>query len=149
MPSPFGDYTIGGAPDGIFPGMTDGSGFPDPGFVDFNTETGQFVAVNETVFVFEHGGIGEVVKEIGALIVVDTERLFLNNGIGGTPVELQTGGESDGTERTMRSDGDIVTLCHSGDLADFEDTAGVTEVRLNDICDAAGISNPPIWAFPR
>ena len=43
-------------------------------------------------------------------------------------------------QRAMRRDGNVIGLGHRGDLAAFEDAAGVAQVRLDDV-DRAGSKN--------
>jgi hypothetical protein len=50
---PFRNNTVRGAPDGIFPVMSDFCGFADNFFVDFNAESGSIIAVNTAVAVFK------------------------------------------------------------------------------------------------
>src|SRR5687768_9287806 len=108
-------------------------GFADLGFVDLDAEAGLSEEMHKTVAVIEHRRVHEIVEQVAALVVMNAERLFLDEGIRRAEIDLQTRGETNRTERTMRRDRHIESLRHRRDLLQFADPAGVRAVRLDDV----------------
>src|ERR1017187_6900973 len=61
------------------------------------------------------------------------QALFLDEGVVAHGIELKVGGQSDRPQRTVQSEGDVVTLRHGGDLAGLGDAACVGRVGLDDV----------------
>ena len=69
---------------------------------------------------------------------MDAQALLLDGGVVTGCINLQTGGQGDGTEWAVGRHGNIVGLGHRGDLLDFGDAAGVRQVGLDDVNQAIG-----------
>ena len=61
------------------------------------------------------------------------QALFLDHGIVADRIQLQAGGQGDGTQRTMQRQAHIIGFRHGGDLAGFGDAAGMRRIGLDDV----------------
>src|SRR5215212_8121551 len=131
--SPFSEGSVLMTPDGVPPAMALSGPVRDVVLVDLDTQARAAGDGDEAVRVREYRRIGEVVQQVVVDVVMNTEALFLDEGVVGAGVDLQAGGKGDGAERAVQRDRDVVRLCHRGDLAGLADPAGVRWVRLDDI----------------
>ncbi|MND63827.1 hypothetical protein D3C80_551450 [compost metagenome] len=107
--------------------------FDHIGFVDFDTEARPLRNADEAIGVMEDFLVGDIVEDIVALIIVDTEALFLNEGVVGDCIDLQAGGKGDRAERAMGCQRHIIGFRHGGYLAAFGNPASMRKIRLDDV----------------
>ena len=81
----------------------------------------------------EHGRVLQVVEQVVGFIVVNAERLLLDEGVVAHGVELEVCRERNRTERTVQRERDVVRLGHRGNLLHLRDAAGVRRVGLDDV----------------
>src|SRR5215213_8504354 len=136
--SPFSEGSVLMTPDGVPPEMALSGPVLDVVLVDLDTQARAAGDGDEAICVREYRRIGEVVQQVVVDVVMNTEALFLDEGVVGAGVDLQAGGKGDGAERAVQRDRDVVRLCHRGDLAGLADPAGVRGVRLDDVDGSTG-----------
>ena len=125
------------APDGAAPGMALPVGRSNCRLVDLDPEPGAGEAFDVPVHEAEWLGIEEVVEHLGALVVVDSDALFLDEVVRSREADLQARGERKRAERAVRRELDVKRLRESRDLAGLGDAASMRDVRLRD-GDACG-----------
>ena len=69
---------------------------------------------------------------------MNTQALFLDEGVRCTEIELKRGRKRDRAERAVRRDRDIIGLGHGRNLARFPDATCMAEIGLHDVDAAAG-----------
>src|SRR4029450_886814 len=112
--SPFGDGSVGVPPEWVAPPVALLGPFRDIVLVDVDAQTGADRESDKAFGIVEHRAIGQIVEQITAHVVVDTEALLLDEGVVRTAVDLQTGGECNWAEGTVQCDRDVVRLGHRG-----------------------------------
>jgi hypothetical protein len=123
--SPFSDGSVCVAPDWVAPTMTLFGAFSDVILVDVDAQAGGGGDGDEAFRIVENRPIGQVVKQVIAHVLVDTEALLLDDGVVRAAVNLQAGGKRNGAEGTMQRHRDVVRLRHCGDLAGFGNAPGM------------------------
>src|SRR5215216_1099773 len=134
-------------PDGVAPAMALSGPVLDVVLVDLDTQARAAGDGDEAIRVREYRRIGEVVQQVVVDVVMNTEALFLDEGVVGAGVDLQAGGEGDGAERAVQRHRDVVRLCHGGDLAGLADPAGVRWARLDDVDGSTSSTSPAATAL--
>ena len=76
-------------------------------------------------------------QQVGALVVVDAERHLLQDMVGGAGGDLQAGRQRHRAERAVRRHGDVIGFGHGRDAPDLGDAAGMGQVGLDDVRQAA------------
>jgi hypothetical protein len=125
-------------PNRIAPPVADLGALGDIVLVDFDAQARASGNGDEAFRVVEHRPIRQIIEQVIADVVVDAEALLLNEGVVGTPVDLQAGGERNRAERTVQRHGNVVRLGHGGDLAGLGNAAGVRGVGLDDVDGPTG-----------
>ena len=64
---------------------------------------------------------------------MDADALLLDHGVVAGGVHVQAAGQSDGAQRAVGSQGNVVGFGHGGDLLDLGQAAGVAQVGLDDV----------------
>jgi hypothetical protein len=75
---------------------------------------------------------------------MDAERHLLNDEIRRGRPDVQTSGERERTDRTMRRERDVIGLRHRSDTSAFGNATGMREVGLHDIDGATFEERPEI-----
>ena len=101
--------------------------------INLNTKTGNSGHLNSAVNELKVFLVKSIVKNALTNVVVDTDRLLLNNCVIAGSVKVKTSRKRDGSERTVRSNCNVVCLCHRSDLLNLSKSACMREVGLNDI----------------
>ena len=83
-------------PDGVAPPVSFARAFDDVFLIDLNAQPGPRRDVDHAVFIVEDRGVGDVVEQVVARVVVDAQALFLDERVVAAGIDLQAGGERDG-----------------------------------------------------
>ena len=89
------------------------------GLVHIHTQTREFGQLHKAIGETKIIGVVNVIENALAYIVMDADALLLNHGVVAGGVHVQAGGQSDGAQGAMGSQGDIVALRHGTDLFNF------------------------------
>ena len=107
-------------------------------FVDLDAQPRPVRYRNEAILILEYFSVADVVEQVVALVVVDAQALFLNEGVVADAIQLQARSQRNRPERAMQRQRHVVGLGHAGDLARLGDAASMRGVRLNDVDVALG-----------
>src|SRR5450830_1744435 len=83
------------SPNGVAPAMTDFSTLLHIFFIDLDTQARSIRNRHITILVAEHFRLGHIIEQVIALVVMDAQALFLDEGVVGDRIDLQAGGQRD------------------------------------------------------
>jgi hypothetical protein len=112
--------------------MPPGRRVADGRLIDLDAQAGRGEPLEAAVDEAQRLGVDDVVEHFGALVVVDADRLLLDEVVGRGERHLQTRRERDRAERAVRGDHRVVRLRHRRDPSHLGDAAGVRQVGLQD-----------------
>ena len=125
-------------PDGVAPPVSFARAFDDVFLIDLNAQPGPRRDVDHAVFIVEDRGVGDVVEQVVARVVVDAQALFLDERVVAAGIDLQAGGERDRAQRAVQRERDIVGFGHHRDLPRLGDAACMGDVGLDDVDGTGG-----------
>ena len=89
--SPFRYRAILISPNRVFPIVPFPGGLPHGFFIYLDPKARPFRDSDISIRVIEHGRMNQVIVELGADVIVNTEALFPDEGIGSTTIKLKAG----------------------------------------------------------
>lgn len=102
--SPLRHAAVGVPPERVAPAVAGFGGLDHLCLVHLDAEAGAGRDRHHAVRIGEDGRIDEIVEQVApGAVVVDAERLLLNEGVVADRIDLKTGGESNRAERTVRA----------------------------------------------
>src|SRR5258706_8081393 len=104
LSSPLGDPAVVVPPDRVAPRVSRLVRAPYRGLVDLHPQSGRARTGDASLSETEHAGVGNVVEKVGALVVVDADRVLLDQEVRSCERDLEAGCEGDRAERAVRGE---------------------------------------------